>query len=351
MDVLDLETVLEQLNLNAPPEKTAEAVCLPFQPSEDLAWVKAQNLNSIDRYLYRIFDHRSDGLTNEVWVKSRDACMTDRRSTQDVFARSDKNNVAELVNRHLRWDYQKYKLDNLVSWTSSMLFALQYAFYRNSKHGTPLSQIKLCMVDTKYLPANVVIKDMGLIDAFAEHDESGLVWDLPSLQLLRNKRHSTYVGSFYFGEYLSQGALKIEGHCKVVTIQKLVQAGLTRLRPELPIFNNVKEHWANKVIAMRQTFSPMSEGSILLPDSIVDGAISIGDLFGPRWKLPMTTAFLALENRQGIGDVLRRAFNRHPELLGMFNSCPRKESTNRHRSRYRRLLARGHTSRSARNAP
>jgi hypothetical protein len=40
----------------------------------------------------------------------------------DIFARDDEREVADMLNRHLRW--WKGDKDNLVSWTSSLLFAL-----------------------------------------------------------------------------------------------------------------------------------------------------------------------------------------------------------------------------------
>lgn len=51
---------------------------------------------------------------------------------------------------HLRWWGTLSDPDNLVSWTSSLLFALQYVFYRHysSKDGSSLDTIDLCVVDT-----------------------------------------------------------------------------------------------------------------------------------------------------------------------------------------------------------
>lgn len=39
-------------------------------------------------------------------------------------------------------------------------------------------------------------------------------------------------GPYYFGEFLSQGALDIEGHCSIDSMRKIIDTGIFRFRPE-----------------------------------------------------------------------------------------------------------------------
>jgi hypothetical protein len=90
-------------------------------------WLREQ-LSPIPRYLFRISTPRSDGLTNQTWVKSKAGRLN-----------PDGPSTAERLNRHLRWRGQADDGDNLVSWTSSLLFALLGKLIReffNQQHCT-----------------------------------------------------------------------------------------------------------------------------------------------------------------------------------------------------------------------
>lgn len=70
-----------------------------------------------------------------------------------------------------------------------------------------------------------------------------------SLRNLEGLRTETHVGSYYFGEYLSQGALKIEDKCQIVSAQEIIDQGLFSLHPELG-----KPGWANEVVLLCEGF-------------------------------------------------------------------------------------------------
>lgn len=141
---------------------------------------------------------------------------------------------------------------------------------------------------------------MDLIEAFAKYDD-----DLADFKRLRQKKHSTYSGSFYFGEYISQGALKIEGSCGIVSMQDIVDAGL--LRPEFEDSVTKKPTWANRVIALRQTFYHCQSASVADEDE-VEAAMHIGDMYAPPWKVPIALAFLALKPRPVPDQYIIKAF-------------------------------------------
>jgi hypothetical protein len=106
--------------------KLADPECLPFCPTEDMKR-RVGKFDDIPRYLFRVFTPRSRGTTDTSWTKSVDATKGASTSKVDIFARADNEQVAEMIYRHLRW--WKGPEDNLVSWTSSLLFALVYIFH------------------------------------------------------------------------------------------------------------------------------------------------------------------------------------------------------------------------------
>ena len=120
----------------------------------------------------------------------------------------------------------------MISWTSSLLFALQYAFYRHrgAKYLSELSDIQLMVLDTRGFPPRTFVKDMEIMKAIAsELDPED---KLPNFLPVREDRENGGKG-YYFGEYLSQGDLVLEGWCAETTVVMLIRLGLFELHPEL----------------------------------------------------------------------------------------------------------------------
>jgi hypothetical protein len=111
---------------------------LAYNPSGDKLWLVLK-LNEIPRFLFRVHSPGSCGITDRLWTRSKDARHDIPSSRLDVFARSDKE-VAAMIHRHLMW---KEGLDNLVSWTSSLPFALVYMFHlhANARDGSDFEDI------------------------------------------------------------------------------------------------------------------------------------------------------------------------------------------------------------------
>ncbi|KAM3430295.1 hypothetical protein MY4824_007769 [Beauveria thailandica] len=172
-----------------------------------------------------------------------------------------------MIHRHLQW--WRGDDDNLVSWTSSLLFALVYIFHlrANESHRSDFHDISLCVIDTRGLPDEVFIRDMDLVAAFREEH-------LPLQKFERMRR------VYYFGEYLTQGALKIEGRCQIIPAQLIIENGLCDLRPEFESFASweVQETppWAKPTRRLREIFD------------------SIARLFEAPWRLPMAASLVAL---------------------------------------------------------
>jgi hypothetical protein len=54
-------------------------------------------MGQVDRYLYRLYDKRSDGSMDNIWVESRDADLTRMNSQIDIFARADRDVAAQAL--------------------------------------------------------------------------------------------------------------------------------------------------------------------------------------------------------------------------------------------------------------
>ncbi|TVY92340.1 hypothetical protein LAWI1_G001767 [Lachnellula willkommii] len=192
---------------------------------------------------------------------------------------------AWLQERHLRW--QEGDEDNLVSWTSSLLFALVYVFHlhANYRDNSAFDDINLCIIDTDKFPKAVFLRDMDLIQVYSPFDA-----DLKNFKGLRSRR------DWYFGEYLSQGALKIENKCRIVSAQAMIDMGLYDLRHEFKTFSRWEiswtPPWAKPVIEFRKLVYQI-EGSGNSDDRIWI-AIAIARLFGLCWVLPMAANLGAL---------------------------------------------------------
>lgn len=100
-----------------------------FKPSISDGGRKTQ-LDPIPRYLSRVFDSSSPGESNEIWVKFKDAVRQHPNAGIDFFGRRDKTQAAHSLWGHLSW--KGLEEDNFMSWTSSLLFAIQYIFYRHN---------------------------------------------------------------------------------------------------------------------------------------------------------------------------------------------------------------------------
>ncbi|KAK0301873.1 hypothetical protein LTR82_018086, partial [Friedmanniomyces endolithicus] len=259
-----------------------ERTCVPFEPSA-VAQETSPTLSPIPRYLFRVYTPRSDGYTDDEWAKSRDAAKEEEAAETDLFKRPDHELTAKQIYEHLAWKRSERR-DNLVSWTSSLLFALQYTFYRNMSPDdkSAFGDIRLCITDTKRFRPSTFVCDMDLITAYSRHN--------PKLATFRELREGRV---YYFGEYLSQGALRTAGKCRSVSVQDLIDRGLISLRPEYQeTLRETAPGWAKPVVRARQTFAETQERSVAA--ECVETAIRIAHVFGPPWRLPVAIYFTAL---------------------------------------------------------
>ncbi|CZR58862.1 uncharacterized protein PAC_08754 [Phialocephala subalpina] len=277
MALPEIADALQALSLSDPEY-------LLFCPSSEKAWLW-EKFNDIPRYLFRVFTPNSRGTTNGAWTKSMDARNATQNSRVDIFARESKEQMAGMLNRHLRW--WEGSEDNLVSWTSSLLFALVYIFHlhANSRDGSAFDDISLCIIDTTKFPKAVFIRDMDLIQVYFPFNAA-----LENFKGLRLKK------DWYFGEYLSQGALKIEDKCQIISAQAIIDRGLYDLRREFKEFSywelSPKAPWANTVVDLRKDLCQIVCPEI--DEEKVRVAVNIAQLFESRWVLPVAANLVAL---------------------------------------------------------
>jgi hypothetical protein len=258
----------------------------------------ATALDGIPRYLFRVVTPYSDGTADETWVRSQSASQNKASSVVDIFHKLDlekRTVVARTLNLHLRWWPKDELDDNFVSWTSSLLFAIQYIFYRHlsPKDRSSWEDIKLYVIDTAQFPKGTFLADMDLIHAFCEYDTT-LGKNLGSFESLRKKQ------GYYFGEYLSQGSLKIENKFALIPAKDFFKFDqLRRLQPhfgDIRIPNEAPE-WANEVIRLRKAIWPGTDLPKLSSEEFgsrlhVMNKILMG--LSPRWRFPLAIYFITL---------------------------------------------------------
>ncbi|KAJ6102480.1 hypothetical protein N7486_004907 [Penicillium sp. IBT 16267x] len=291
MSIEDLSRDVDQLSLNRD-----ESDCLLFTPKKEESWLEG-TFYQVPQYLFRVLFHgKSDGETTKVWAKSKDAKKGNPGRETNILD-GDRAEMADMLNRHLWWEGGN--LSNLLSWTSSLLFALQYVFYRHHTDRVALEDITLFVIDTTKFPKGAFARDMDLIYIFREFSDG-----LRNMETPRTNHANTSASlcCFYFGEYFSQGALKIEGKCRSTTGKEIIDKGLFSLRAEFKdsLKPQVEDHlkWAKRVLELRKCFVH-EVGDEKKEDLELQIAIAfrIGSLFGPSWEPPIAASLLGLRPR------------------------------------------------------
>ncbi|KAI0537953.1 hypothetical protein GGR58DRAFT_324287 [Xylaria digitata] len=306
----ELDAGLGKLNLNSesfegggPENGILDQI--PFRPSSSLT----TKLSYTPRYLFRVFSKASAGENTSVWIKSPDAT---KGRLADIFARNDAPNVAITLNEHLRWSDPKSQGDPFISWTTSLAFAIHYAIYKRKTERTELQTIYLCIVDTTKFPQGVFLRDLDLVEEFEDKVPEGRsiiikgrenTWKyrgLGDFGTLRRKKHSDCAGFYYFGEYLSQGQMKINGRSCIVSCDKMVNHHLFTLVLDFRIELSANPpRWAQPVVELREPFYCSSSLNAKIAETAhLTAAITIALEFMDNWVLPVFANLLALSPRR-----------------------------------------------------
>lgn len=202
----------------------------------------------LPRYLFRVFDKNSGGGADDNEIKSQ-ATVDQVDGIKTDLLSDDKNMATIKLYQHLEgtwWEYLDPLPDNLVSWTSSLLVALQYAVYRCHKNSTDPSDVKICVVDTSKFPRGQFVRDLQLIHL--HNNENSYL----SAQIFFNFRLGRK--KYQNGEYISQGLVSIAGRSCVTSLGELEASGLYELYPEFEDSDS-KKIWANRVAQLRTSWS------------------------------------------------------------------------------------------------
>ncbi|KLO85024.1 uncharacterized protein LW93_5976 [Fusarium fujikuroi] len=275
---------------------------IPFcPPSGNLA----TKLENTPRYLFRVYSDASAGNNSSEWFKSIDAL---ENNLTDIFARDNAANIAIALNEHLRWEPKSYG-DPFISWTTSLLVAIQYAIYKHKAKGAELEAIHLCIIDTTMFPKGVFIRDLDLMEEFYDKvprgqsimvKGEGKTWEargLGDFRHFRNKPHKTYSGVYYFGEFLSQGQINIIDRSSTVTCDKIINNALFTLLPQFQVeLEGSKVRWAEAVVESRESFYMGIEPEETSASEFV-AATTLALQFRSVWFLPVLANLLALRPR------------------------------------------------------
>ncbi|KAF5534698.1 regulator-Ty1 transposition [Fusarium mexicanum] len=168
-------------------------------------------------------------------------------SKVDLFSLSD-DRVSDMLHHHLeekncfggRGPLSNGDLsDNLVSWTSSFMNAIQYAIWRSHVGHTSTSNVHICVVDTRKFPRGQFARDMWLLDTYAHPNSNWL--------RLENPEYDN-------GEYLSQGVIHHGGRSSVFSLQDLMSFNLYKLYPEFAV-PTARGSWTNRVLELRSDWT------------------------------------------------------------------------------------------------
>jgi hypothetical protein len=202
----------------------------------------------IPRYLFRAFDRDSSGLSDDNTVASMESIyMTSSRNKKDLLLRPEKE-ARGMLYRHLTKPcFGGAADDNLMSWSSSLLFVIQYAIWRCHHRRSVPSEVKICVVDTRKFPRGQFARDMSLLRGYRQTPEiDKKMWRFFNFRL----ENADYDN----GEYLSQGELHHTGRSCVFSFEHLIQAGLYSLYPEFAD-SSAMGLWTKRVVYLRSEWS------------------------------------------------------------------------------------------------
>lgn len=253
-----------------------------------------RSFSRVPRYLFRVYSPKTAGhtstsnVTAPAWESSKKDNKGIEEKKKDLFDRSSVK-VVKLLYEHIWWS--KGRLGdheeecNLMSWTSSLLFALQGGLHRyhSDKPRPKMAEIFVLVIDTHGFPKGTFLRDLEALDAFKAYT--------PDMNESIRRRSE---GDSYFGEFFTQGDLNIEGRCSQASMQELANLGLFNLSPKM---KNKKSWrgWQNSVAAYRSIYR---EPALATESTEVKKAVKMARrCFGEAWALPIATMLLSLKPR------------------------------------------------------
>ncbi|KAK7909149.1 hypothetical protein PG985_015027 [Apiospora marii] len=243
------------------------------------------NATDIPPYLFRVSDTVSSGKSDaEVVASTMSRYNLKQDSRIDILSLEQDQATIKLHNHLTKPTISAKGDDNFMSWTSSLLFAIQYAIWRTQRIHS--SGIQFCVVDTTKFPPGQFARDTWLLDSYRE-SASRLGYNISRLWKLRDGE------DYYNGEYLSQGTLTHAGRSYLVSLKQLEEAGLYKLYRE---FEDPKgaAQWADRVKELRLLWS----GHHTTIDKEISRALEVGSCISPSHASDMALMLLAFKYRE-----------------------------------------------------
>lgn len=204
-----------------------------------------------------------------------------------------------MLEMHLLWRNDVH--DDFVSWTSSLLFALQRAIYA-VKMGDKDSNISICILDTWKMGTEMFYHAETLLGLYSVPNEGKL-------------QHR-----YYTAEFLSIGTLNLSpGHgSDVVSFSEMVDFGLYDLVPHLRPACGKAQLWipVSNIRAMYFTIpTPISEQDIHI-------ATRLAQFMCPSLVLPFFTNLLSLQKRNAEDELFKAGWK---ALIGKLPKTSRNQ--------------------------
>ncbi|KAI1084066.1 hypothetical protein F5B20DRAFT_526603 [Whalleya microplaca] len=210
--------------------------------------------NNPPRYLFHVSDPKSPGRSDDDVVASPASLLGSLESKLDLL-HLDKRSVASMLYAHLKPDYSMLESehsDNLMSWTSSLLYAIVYAIYRRHMYGCSPSDIKICAVDATKFPRGQFMNVSTLLDLYSDGFKQCKSFMRSFPDKATKHQHE---------EYLSQGLLEHRGRSCVFSLKTLEDCGLYSLYPKFATPNETLS-WRKFSLSKRPLrFGPLDNWS------------------------------------------------------------------------------------------
>lgn len=221
----------------------------------------------IPRYLFRTYSESSQGINaSPRFLSQATAKDLHHSSLYDI----PKNEAKIMIEHHLLWSRETTEF---ISWTSSLLWALQYAVRKRAKWKD--QNIRICVLDIQRASVQVSIYPVPTLLC---------VYGIPS----RGR-------DYYHAEYLAHSMVEVSGRSlKAISFKALIAGGLFELLPELDDKSG-RILLAKRLTQLRSAYftHPCKVSSMELH---VAKRLAAG--FGSDWILPMALAFLSLRLRE-----------------------------------------------------
>ncbi|KAH6985540.1 hypothetical protein EDB80DRAFT_822422 [Ilyonectria destructans] len=198
----------------------------------------------IPRYLFRVFDSESSGRNDDTVVASTmSVSKSPGRKNMDLLSLQPREASKMLYSHSNKPCFGGVPSDNLMSWSSSLIFVIQYAIWRSHKRGRSPADVRICVVDTSKFPPGQFARDMWLLRAYCNTARLSDHQDQFFRFRLENSDYDN-------GEYFSQGIVNHGGRSCTFSLHSLIRSGLYSLYPEFADVQ-ARNQWTNRVRQLR----------------------------------------------------------------------------------------------------